>query len=157
MRKLIVCNIISLDGFYSGPGGDVMDMPFDDGSSDYNAERLRAADTLLLGRKSFEALPVLLARDRRDVSRPAVKREISRLNTAIEKVVVSNSLKPDEVEGWGQPRVVRRVSAHAEVATLKKGLGRENPGIWRSRPLERPSRRRLGRRAAFHDRRWRCR
>ena len=24
MRKLIVCNIISLDGFYSGPDGDVM-------------------------------------------------------------------------------------------------------------------------------------
>ena len=45
MRKLVVCNIVSLDGFYSGPGGDVMAMPFDDGFSDYNAERLRAADT----------------------------------------------------------------------------------------------------------------
>ena len=43
MRKLIVCNIVSLDGFYSGPGGNVMAMPFDDGFSDYNAERLRAA------------------------------------------------------------------------------------------------------------------
>ena len=40
MRKLVVCNIVSLDGFYSGPGGDVMAMPFDDGFSDYNAERL---------------------------------------------------------------------------------------------------------------------
>jgi hypothetical protein len=55
MRKLIVCNIVSLDGFYSGPGGNVMAMPFDDGFSDYNAERLRAADTLLLGRTSYEA------------------------------------------------------------------------------------------------------
>ena len=54
MRKLVVCNIVSLDGFYSGPGGDVMVMPFDDGFSDYNAERLRAADTLLLGRTSYE-------------------------------------------------------------------------------------------------------
>ena len=52
MGKLIVCNIVSLDGFYSGPGGDVMVTPFDDGFSDYNAERLRAADTLLLGRTS---------------------------------------------------------------------------------------------------------
>ena len=65
MRKLIVCNIVSLDGFFSGPGGNVMVMPFDNGFSDYNAERLRAADTLLLGRKSFEMLSVLLARDRR--------------------------------------------------------------------------------------------
>lgn len=54
MRKLIVCNIISLDGFFSGPGGNVMVMPFDNGFSDYNAERLRAADTLVLGRTSFE-------------------------------------------------------------------------------------------------------
>ena len=36
MRKLIVCNIISLDGFFSGPGGNVMAMPFDNGFSDYN-------------------------------------------------------------------------------------------------------------------------
>ena len=54
MRKLVVCNIVSLDGFYSGPGGNVMAMPFDDGFSDYNAERLRAADTLLLGRTTYE-------------------------------------------------------------------------------------------------------
>ena len=43
MRKLIVCNIISVDGFYSGPNDDVMAMPFDVTFSDYNAERLRAA------------------------------------------------------------------------------------------------------------------
>jgi hypothetical protein len=34
MRKLIVCNIISLDGFYSGPGGNVLVMPFGAGFSD---------------------------------------------------------------------------------------------------------------------------
>lgn len=38
MRKLIVCNIVSLDGFYSDLGRDVMAMPFDKGFSDYNAE-----------------------------------------------------------------------------------------------------------------------
>jgi hypothetical protein len=76
MRKLIVCNIVSLDGSYSGPGWDVMAMPFDDGFSDYNAERLRA-----------------------------------------------DSLKPDEVEGWGKTRLVRRADAHAEVAALKERPG----------------------------------
>lgn len=42
MSKPIVCNIISLDGFYSGVGGNVMTMPFDNGFSNCNAERLRA-------------------------------------------------------------------------------------------------------------------
>ena len=125
MRKLIVCNIVSLDGFYSGPGGDVMAMPFDDGFSDYNAERLRAADTLLLGRTSYEGFRSYWPAIADDVNQPAVEREISRLNAAIEKVVVSNSLKPDEVEGWGPTRVVRRADAHVEVAALKERPGRE--------------------------------
>ncbi|MBI3901903.1 MAG: dihydrofolate reductase family protein [Nitrosomonadales bacterium] len=125
MRKLIVCNLISLDGFYSGPNGDLMAMPFDNGFSDYNAERLRAADTLLLGRKTFEAFWSYWPAVAEDVSQPPVEREIARLNTAVDKVVVSNSLKPDEVEGWGPTRVIRRESAHAEVAALKEKSGRD--------------------------------
>jgi dihydrofolate reductase len=125
VRKLIVCNIISLDGFYSGPGGDVMVMPFDAGFSDYNAERLRAADTLLLGRTSYEGFRSYWPRVAEDMSQPAVEREISRLNAAIEKVVISNRLKPDKIEGWGPTRIVRRGNAHAEVAALKRGPGRD--------------------------------
>jgi len=26
MRRLVVCNIMSLDGYYEGPGGNVMDL-----------------------------------------------------------------------------------------------------------------------------------
>jgi dihydrofolate reductase len=125
MRKVIVCNIISLDGFYSGPGGNVMVMPFDAGFSDYNAERLRAADTLLLGRTSYEMFRSYWPNVAEDPSQPAVEREIARLNTAIEKVVVSNSLKPDDVKGWGPTRVVRRADAHAEVAAFKREPGRD--------------------------------
>ncbi len=125
MRKLIVCNIVSLDGFYSGPGGNVMAMPFDNGFSEYNAERLRAADTLLLGHKSFEMFRSYWPPIAEDVTKPAVEREISRLNTAIEKVVISNSLKLEEVAGWGKTRVVRRADAYKEVAALKESTGRE--------------------------------
>jgi dihydrofolate reductase len=125
MRKLIVCNLISLDGYYSGPGGNVMAMPFDVGFSDYNAERLRAADTLLLGRKTFEAFRSYWPAVAEDANQPALEREISRLNTAIEKVAVSNTLGPAQVEGWGPTRVVRCASAREEVAALKQGPGRE--------------------------------
>jgi dihydrofolate reductase len=125
MRRLIVCNLISVDGFFSGPGGDIAAMPFDRGFSDYNAERLRAAETLLLGRRTFEAFRAYWPAISGDERQPAVEREVSLLNTAIEKVVVSNSLGPDEVAGWGPSRVVRRAGAHAEVAALKNGSGRE--------------------------------
>jgi hypothetical protein len=33
MRKLIIANIISLDGYVAGPGGDVMALPMATGSS----------------------------------------------------------------------------------------------------------------------------
>jgi dihydrofolate reductase len=125
MRKLIVCNIISLDGFFAGPGGNVMAMPFADGFSDYNAERLRAADTLLLGRKSYEGFRSYWPAIADDPKQPPVEREISRLNAAIEKIVVSNSLKADDVQGWGPTRVVPRASGHAEIAALKEKPGRE--------------------------------
>ena len=125
MRKLIVCNIISLDGFFSGPGGNVMVMPFDNGFSDYNAERLRAADTLLLGRTTYEGFRSYWPGIADDVNQPPVEREISRLNAAIDKVVVSDSLKADKIEGWGPTRVVRRAHAHAEVSALKAQPGRD--------------------------------
>lgn len=125
MRNLVVCNIVSLDGYYEGPGGDVMALPFDQGFNEYNAERLRAADTLLLGSKSYEGFksywpPVA---DNPDVT--PVEREISRLNGAIEKVVVSDSLTPDQTAPWHNTRIIRRADAHEEIAKLKDGPGRE--------------------------------
>jgi dihydrofolate reductase len=125
MRKLIVSNIISLDGYFSGPNGNVMAMPFDHGFSDYNAERLRAADTLLLGRTSYEGFRSYWPAIADDPKQPPVEREISRLNTAIEKVVVSDSLKPYAVEGWGTTRIVRRSDAKVQIAELKMQPGRE--------------------------------
>ena len=71
MRKLIVCNIVSVDGYYEGPGKDVMALPFDEAFDEYNAERLRAADTLLLGRTSFEGFKSYLAVRRRRARRAA--------------------------------------------------------------------------------------
>jgi dihydrofolate reductase len=61
VRKLIVGNAMSLDGYYEGPGKNVMalfdyhwDYPKDESFDAYNAERLRAADTLLLGRTTYD-------------------------------------------------------------------------------------------------------
>jgi dihydrofolate reductase len=125
MRKLIVCNIISLDGYYEGPGGDVMAMPFDEGFDAYNAERLRAADTLLLGRKSYEGFRSYWPSIADDADRPAVEREISRLNNAIDKVVVSDTLTPDRTAPWHNTRIVGRADAYRQITELKAGPGRD--------------------------------
>jgi dihydrofolate reductase len=125
MRKLIVCNIISVDGFFSGPNDDVMAMPFDTTFSDYNAERLRAADTLLLGRRSFEGFRAYWPPVADDPDQPPVEREISRLNNAIDKVVVSDSLTDADLAPWTTTTIVRRADANEAVARLKGSPGRE--------------------------------
>ena len=126
MRKLIVANIVSVDGFYSGPNDDVMAMPFDTTFSDYNLERLRAADTLLLGRRSFEGFRDYWPPIADDPNQPPVEREISRLDNAIEKVVVSDTLTDADLGPWTDTtRIVRRADAHDAIAELKRAPGRE--------------------------------
>jgi dihydrofolate reductase len=126
IRRLIVTNIISVDGFYSGPNDDVMAMPFDTTFSDYNLERLRAADTLLLGRRTFEGFRDYWPRIADDPDQPPVEREISRRDNAIEKLVVSDSLTDADRGLWTKTtRIVRRADAHDAVRELKRGPGRE--------------------------------
>ena len=125
MRKLIVCNIISLDGYFSGVGDDVMQLPFDHPFSEYNAERLREADTLLLGRRSFDGFRAYWPKVADDPGQPPLEREISRRNNAIEKVVVSATLTDERLAPWTNTRIVRRAAAHEAIARLKEQSGRD--------------------------------
>jgi dihydrofolate reductase len=127
VRKLIVCNLMSLDGRYvEGPDWpfEIMDEAFDA----YNAERLRAAGTLLLGRVSYDGFrefwpPVA---DDPDPRWTPTHREISRRDAAIDKVVVSDSLTPEQTEPWrDNTRIVGRADAHEQVAELKGQAGDE--------------------------------
>jgi hypothetical protein len=54
VRSVIVSNIMSLDGFYEGPGQNVMALNMDEAFDAYNLERIRSAGTVLLGRTSYE-------------------------------------------------------------------------------------------------------
>jgi dihydrofolate reductase len=125
MRKLIVANIVSLDGYYEGPGNDVMALPFDEAFDEYNAERLRAADTLLLGRITFEQAKSYWPPVADDPDVRPVEREISRRNTAIDKIVISDSLTPEQTAPWHKTRIVKRAVAHEQVAELKRQQGEE--------------------------------
>ena len=133
MRKLIVSNIVSLDGYYQGPSKDVMDLfgyrfeayPADESFDAYNAERLRAADTLLLGRTSYEGFKSYWPPVADDPDAAPIEREISRLNNAIDKVVVSDSLTAEETEQWHNTRIVPRAEANERIAELTRQTGKD--------------------------------
>ena len=133
MRKLIVSNIMSVDGYVEGPDKNVMGLfdyrrelyPQDESFDRYNAERLRAADTLLLGRTTFMGFRSFWPAMADNPAAPPISREISRLNNAIDKVVVSDTLTQDATAPWHNTRIVRRGDAHAAIAALKQQPGRE--------------------------------
>ena len=126
MRKLIVHNLVSLDGFSAGPGGDVMVLPLDPAFDDYCAERLRAAETLLLGRKTYTGFKGYWPPVADDPEARPVQQEISRRDNEIEKVVVSDTLTAEETEPWRETtRILRRAESHDGVAELKQGDGGE--------------------------------
>jgi dihydrofolate reductase len=124
MRKLIVTNIVSLDGFYAGPGENVMVLPMDQRFDAYNTERIKTADTLLLGATSYRMFsgfwPAMA--DSPDAS--PEHREFARLENAIDKVVISDSLRRDDTGAWRDTtQIVRRADAHKTIRELKKGPG----------------------------------
>ena len=133
MRKLIICNITSLDGYYEGPGKDVMALfdyrweayPADESFDAYNAERLRAADTLLLGRTSYDGFKGFWPTVAEDPDATPIQQEISRLNNAIDKVVISDSLIPEETEPWHNTHIIRRAGAHKQITDLKGQTGKD--------------------------------
>jgi dihydrofolate reductase len=134
MKKLIVCNIMSLDGYFEGAGKNVMVLfdyrleayPTDESFDVYNAERLRAADTLLLGRTTYDGIKSYWPSLADDPNAPSIEREISRLNNAIDKVVISDSLTPKQTEPWqNNTRIISRANAHEQIAKLKRQTGED--------------------------------
>ena len=126
MRKLIVSNIMSLDGYYTGPGNNVMVLPMDAAFDAYNAERLRAADTLLLGRTTYEGFKGFWPSVADDPNFTPTDWEISRLDNAIDKVVISDSMTREQTEPWqNNTRIISRADANAQIAELKRQTGKD--------------------------------
>lgn len=134
MRKLIVCNIVSLDGYFEGPGRNVMALPMDGFFNEYNLERLRAADTLLLGAVTYTAFkgywpavaddPSVSPGVAVDPSAADVQQQTGIRNNQIRKVVVSDSLTTEDTDPWTETTaIVPRADAHRVVADLKAGSG----------------------------------
>src|SRR5438552_17231361 len=117
---------MSLDGYYDGPGKDGMAPALGGAFDSYNAERLRAADTLLLGQVSSEMFRGFWPPVADDPKATPDQREISRRDTAIDKVVISASLTPEQTRPWdNNTRIIRRADAHKEIANLKDRDGND--------------------------------
>lgn len=134
MRKLIVNNFSTLDGYYEAKN-KTFDAFFDyyhpDYAGDQNfdyyaAERLRAADTLVLsGRTSFLGNKDYWTSVPNDPNATPIRRELAQLMQRIDKIVVSDKISSEELAPYDNTRIVRVADAVKEVAALKEQSGRE--------------------------------
>ena len=134
MRKLIVSNLVSLDGYYEGKDRNLNalfdyfhpDYSDDEHFDHYNTERLRAADTLLLsGRPSFLGFKEYWSGVPTDPNATRIRREFAGLIQAVEKIVISDHLTNAELAPWENTRIVKRADSYTALAALKAQPGRD--------------------------------
>jgi riboflavin biosynthesis pyrimidine reductase len=118
-----VANMMSLDGYDTGPDGNVHAPP---GLRDLRPLQRRAAASCRHAPPRAHLLrgvQELLAADRRRSGRRADAPEISERNNAIDMVVVSDTLTSGETAPC--TRIVERADAHEQVTRLKRESGGE--------------------------------
>ena len=134
MRKIIVSNMCSLDGYYEGKDRSLNalfdyfhpDYAGDENLDHYHAERLRAAGTLVLsGKTSFLGNKTYWTGVPHDPNATAIRREIAQLYRSISKVVVSDHLTPEDLAPWENTRIIKISDAHREFTALKQQPGRD--------------------------------
>lgn len=133
MRKLIVCNFITIDGYY-----EQKDKKFDgffqyyhpdyyeDESFDtYNVDMLRHSDTLILsGKTSFTGNKDYWVSVPDDPKSTAIRREYADLIRRVDKLVVSDKLTPEDLAPWqDNTRIVKVADAPKAIADLKQQPG----------------------------------
>ena len=133
MRKLIVSNFVTLDGLYEGKDKNIGSLYdyydedyYGDNSFDfYNAERLHAADFLLLSRNSFLGNREYWTSVPNDPKATAIRREIAELMNSIEKIVITDKLTAAELAPWENTRIIKRADAYKDIAVLKGQPGKD--------------------------------
>jgi dihydrofolate reductase len=134
MRKLIVSNFVTVDGYYEAKDKTIdglFEYYHDDYAGDqtfdyYNTERLLAADTLVLsGRTSFLGNKAYWTGVPHDPNATLIRREFAELIKRVDKVVVSDTITYEEVAPWENTRIIKVADASKEIAALKQQPGRD--------------------------------
>jgi len=112
MRKLIMWNMVTVDGYFEGPGHDLGWFVFDDELEKYILETQATADTLLFGRLTYEMMADYW---------PSAEGAIADFMNPARKVVASTTL--DKVE-WNNTALVKE-NVPEEISKLKEEAGKD--------------------------------
>ena len=117
MRKIIVSNYVSLDGFFAGPNGEIDWFLWNEETTQYSIELLNSIDTILFGRVTFELMAGYWPTPASAEENPIITNAMNNLP----KTVFSKTLTKAD---WNNTRLVREIDKE-EILKLKRESGRD--------------------------------
>lgn len=123
MRKVIVSTWVTLDGFMAGPNGEMdwVSEHFDEAMGKYESDLVDRADTLILGRVTYESFAGSWPHLPENPSVSEGEREYARKLNAMRKIVFSRTL--DKAD-WNNSILMREIVPE-EIEQLKQEPGRD--------------------------------
>ncbi len=117
MRKLIFQMLISIDGCFEGPGGELGWHRIDREFNEYMIDLLNTVDLLLLGKNTYELMASYWHTETAFSDDPVVAARVN----ALQKLVFSSTLP---AAGWKNTKLVKEDSL-AAISCLKKQPGKD--------------------------------
>jgi dihydrofolate reductase len=115
MRKIIVSNYVSADGYFAGPNGEIDWFVWNDDTARFSRDLTRSVDTILFGRVTYELMagywPTATTED------PVIAERMNNFR----KMVFSRTLKKAD---WNNTRLVREINPE-EIRQMKQQPGKD--------------------------------
>jgi dihydrofolate reductase len=113
MRRVIMWNMVTLDGFFEGPNREIDWFRFDEDLEKYiKGSQMSSADTLLFGRVTYQVMAAYW---------PSAHGQIADFMNNVTKIVCSRTLEQTE---WNNSRLIK-ANVPEEVSRLKQQPGKD--------------------------------
>ncbi len=116
MRKIIVSNYVTLDGFMAGPNGEIDWSLWNEETAQYAKELQKSIDTILFGRVTYELMASFWPTPAADSEDPVITGYMN--DTA--KIVFSKTLEKTD---WKNTKVIREINS-GEILKMKQQPGK---------------------------------
>lgn len=117
MGKLIVFNMVTLDGFFEGPNGEIDWHHVDEEFNQFAAEQLNSVDMLLFGRVTYQLMAQYWPTPTAIKNDPIIAKKMN----AKSKIVCSRTLKKTD---WNNTRLIGENTAE-ELSKMKARPGKD--------------------------------
>ncbi len=117
MRKAILFMMVSLDGFFEGPNGEMDWHNVDEEFNEFAKDQLNSVDVLLFGRRTYELMASYWPTPSATRDSPSIAEKMN----ALPKIVFSRTL---EEVGWNNSRLIKENIAE-EISSLKQRPGKD--------------------------------